>query len=233
MRFVCLASDYDGTLAEDGVVPKSTVAALQRVKESGRKIVLVTGREVADLRSVFPELGIFDRVIAENGAVLLGEEGQQERTLAKAPPIELTEELRRRSVPIFVGKSIVATWRPHEKDVRDAIRELRLDVEVALNKNAVMILPKGVTKASGLRQALGELKISAESVVGVGDAENDEDFLAICGMSVAVANALPELKSKVMHVTKADHGAGVEELIAELLANDLSERLPAAAPRSH
>ena len=233
MRFVCLASDYDGTLAKDGVVPESTVAALRRVKESGRKIVLVTGREVGDLRGVFPDLGIFDRVVAENGAVLLGEAGQEEKILAKAPPKELIDELRHRGVPIFVGRSIVATWRPHEKFVRDAIRELRLDAEVALNKNAVMILPKGVTKASGLEEALGELKISAESVVGIGDAENDEDFLAICGMSVAVANALPALKSKVMHVTKADHGAGVEELIAELLANDLSEKLPAATPRSH
>jgi hydroxymethylpyrimidine pyrophosphatase-like HAD family hydrolase len=75
-----------------------------------------------------------------------------------------------------------------------------------------------VNKASGLHIALSGLGIAPENVVGVGDAENDLDFLAICGAGVAVANALPEVKSKVAHVTRADHGAGVEELINEILS---------------
>lgn len=231
MRFVCLACDYDGTLAKDGAVPAGTVEALKRVRESGRKLALVTGRQMGDLWKVFPQLTTFDQIVAENGAVLFDARSSNERLLAGRPPDGLVNELRRRGVEISEGRAVVATWRPYLEMVRGTIRDLKLDSRVILNKNSVMILPPGVDKASGLRAALAEFGAGPEKTIGVGDAENDEDFLAICGMSVAVANALPELKSKVMYVTKADHGAGVEELIGELLANDLNEILPVTRPR--
>jgi len=60
--------------------------------------------------------------------------------------------------------------------------------------------------------------------VGVGDAENDEDFLAVCGCSAAVANALPRLKRKVDVVTSARQGAGVVELVNHLLNGNLGRR---------
>jgi hypothetical protein len=97
---------------------------------------------------------------------------------------------------------------------------------VIFNKGAVMVLPAGVTKASGLAAALRDLGLSPHNVVGVGDAENDHSFLSLCECSVAVANALPMVKDKVDFVTRADHGAGVTELIAELFADDLGKREP-------
>ena len=70
MHCRALATDYDGTLAEDGKVTRSTLSAIRRLKESGRKAILVTGRELDELMDVFPELGVFDEVVAENGALL-------------------------------------------------------------------------------------------------------------------------------------------------------------------
>ena len=67
MRYHVLATDYDGTLAHNGRVDRPTVEALRRIKESGRKLVLVTGRELDELLDVFPELDLFHRVVAENG----------------------------------------------------------------------------------------------------------------------------------------------------------------------
>src|SRR5262249_25297866 len=64
------------------------------------------------------------------------------------------------------------------------------------------------------------------NAVGVGDAENDHAFLALCEGSVAVANALPAVKEKADLVTRGDHGAGVEELIARLVKDDLAELAP-------
>ena len=69
MYVICLASDYDGTLAHDGAVDPATVEALERLKRSGRKLLLVTGRELPDLVAVCPRLDLFNRVAAENGAV--------------------------------------------------------------------------------------------------------------------------------------------------------------------
>jgi hydroxymethylpyrimidine pyrophosphatase-like HAD family hydrolase len=95
---------------------------------------------------------------------------------------------------------------------------------VILNKDAVMVLPTGVDKASGLRLALAELDISPEQVVGIGDAENDQAFLRLCGCAVAVANALPAVKAEADLVTAGARGAGVAELIDRLIATAPDER---------
>lgn len=221
MRYLALATDYDGTLATNGLVEDVAVAALERLKRAGRRRILVTGRELDELLAVFPRLDLFDRVVAENGGVLYRPERREESRLAEPPPALFVEELRRRGVgPISVGRTIVATWQPHEPLVRAVIDELGLDLHVLLNKRAVMILQAGVDKATGLKVALDELGLSARRVVGVGDAENDQAFLALCGRSAAVANALPMLKQTAALVTVGGHGAGVAELIDRLLADD-------------
>ena len=124
--------------------------------------------------------------------------------------------------PLSVGRAIVATWHPNEAKVTEVIRDLRLELQVILNKDAVMILPSGVDKASGLSAALSELEISPHNTVAVGDAENDYAFLNLCGCTVAVANALPMLKQQADFVTQGARGDGVIEIINQLVASDRS-----------
>jgi HAD superfamily hydrolase (TIGR01484 family) len=223
VRYSALATDYDGTLAHDGRVDAATIAALDRVRASGRRLFLVTGRELPDLRTTFPHLLRFDRVIAENGAVVLDPASGTERVLTEPPLPALLDQLRRRGVaPMSVGRAIVATWEPHETAVVETIRDLGLEMQVIFNKGAVMILPSGVNKATGLAVALAEFGIAPENVVAVGDAENDHALLDFCGCGAAVANALPMLRARADIDLKADHGAGVIELIDQLLADDLA-----------
>lgn len=101
--------------------------------------------------------------------------------------------------------------------VIEVIEELNLELEVILNKSAVMILPRGVNKATGLMAALRRLGLDPDDVADIGDAENDQAFLCVCGCSVAVANALPAIRETADYVTEADHGAGVAEFIGRLL----------------
>src|SRR5437868_8434311 len=227
MRYLTLCADYDGTLAHDGRVDEPTLAALERLLASGRQLVMVTGRELPDLMATFPRLDLFERVVAENGALLYRPATHQEKPLAERPPEKFIDLLRRRGVgPLSVGRVIVATWRPHEHAVLQAISELGLELQVIFNKGAVMVLPAGVNKASGLACALEEMGLSAHNAVGVGDAENDHAFLSLCECSAAVANALPPVKETADLTTRADHGAGVVELIDELVENDLTAREP-------
>jgi HAD superfamily hydrolase (TIGR01484 family) len=224
MRFHVLACDYDGTLAHDGAVRPATLEALHRLRESGRKIVLVTGRRLDDLESVCPDLGIFDRIVAENGALLYSPASRETEVLAEPPPAAFVEALRARGVDdLAVGKSIVATWQPHAQAVLDAIQALGLELQVIFNKGAVMVLPSGVNKATGLAAALERLGLSPHNAVAVGDAENDHALLAACEVGVAVANALPALRERADLVTGGDHGAGVAELCEHLIANDLTD----------
>jgi hydroxymethylpyrimidine pyrophosphatase-like HAD family hydrolase len=227
MQYLVLATDYDGTIAHDGLVDAPTLAALGRVRNSGRRLVLVTGRELDELLTAFPQCNLFDRVVAENGALLYEPATKKSCALAAPLPPRLVEELHKQGVPISVGRSILATVTPYEHAVLAAIRDLGLEWHVIFNKGSVMALPSGVTKATGLAPALQALGVTTGQTVGVGDAENDLAFLRMCGISVAVGNALPALKAAVDIVTAATHGAGVTELIdGMLLANDMAGVTP-------
>jgi len=218
MKWQALATDYDGTIAFEGQVDALTLAALQRARTQGLRLILVTGRELSDLSNIFAHSALFDRIVAENGAVLQDPEAASLRTLAPAPPPGLLAALTARAVPISVGHSIVATAGPYEGDVRETLRDLGLDWHLVFNKGSVMVLPKGVSKSTGLAAALAELRVSPSRVVGVGDAENDIAFLEMCGLSVAVANALPAVRQAAAFVTQGAQGAGVAELIERLLS---------------
>jgi hydroxymethylpyrimidine pyrophosphatase-like HAD family hydrolase len=227
VRYLALAADYDGTLATDGVVDRDTVEALRRLAATGRKLILVTGRQLGDLRHAFPQASSFDAVVAENGAVLYRPQSRETRVLAPPPPSQFVEALQRRGVaPLWLGLVVVATVQPNETAVIEVIRELGLDLQVILNKGSVMVLPASVDKATGLRAALDDLALDARCVVAIGDAENDQAFLALCGCGVAVANALDTLKAGADHVTRGEAGAGVREVIESLISQDLQQDVP-------
>ena len=222
MHYQALATDYDGTIAHHGKVDDATVAALQRVRQSGRKLLLVTGREIDSLYHTFAHVGLFDLVVAENGGLLYWPSEGREEPLCEPPRTEFVLALRGRNVhPLSVGRVIVATVEPHETVVLEMIRELGLEYHVIFNKGAVMVLPSGVNKATGLEAALKHLGIAHDRVVAVGDAENDHALLQLVGLGAAVGNALPALKDHADFVASADHGAGVAELIEALIDRDL------------
>ena len=225
MRYLALATDYDGTLAKDGQVDEPTLAALERFRDSGRRLILVTGRELDELLEVFPQVDLFERVVAENGALLYRPAGREEKVLGEPPPAGAG-----RGDPEAGGQSAVGRARRSsprssriEVAVLEAIRELGLEWQVIFNKGSVMVLPSGVNKATGLSAALEELNLSPHNVVGVGDAENDHAFLGLCEFSAAVANALPMLKERADFVTDGARGAGVVELIDRVLDDDLED----------
>lgn len=221
MRYRALACDYDGTLATKGRVPGPVVDSLNEFRRSGGELILVTGRKQDNLFSIFPEARKFSCLVFENGAVVLDPATGEVRELAPRPPEEFVRRLRDRGVsPLDVGRVIVASKEPHAPAIREAIRDLGLDLHLVFNRESIMVLPSTVTKATGLDAALKQLNVAWEDTVGVGDAENDQDFLKRCGRSVAVANALPELRAMVDVVTRQPEGAGVVELVRGLLSGD-------------
>lgn len=231
MKYYALATDYDETLAPGGRVEPETIAALERLQKTGRKLILVTGRELQDVLNVFPKARMFDRIVAENGAVLSRPHtGEQERLAEPLPP-EFIKELRRRGVDsLGAGQVVVSTSRPNANKALDVIRDLGLELAVVFNKGSVMILPTGVNKATGLNRALKELGLSPRTVIAIGDAENDHALLKMCGLGVAVQNALPSLQEKADWVTRWPSGKGVIELIDRLINH---EDLLVARPELH
>ena len=232
MRYAALAVDFDGTLAHDGQVNEATAAALLRLRASGRRLVLVTGRELPDLLTACPDVPLFDLVVAENGGLLYWPATGEQRPLAAPPPDALIIALEARGVaPISRGRVVVATWQPHEAAVLDAIQEVGLEHQLIFNKGAVMVLPPSVNKGSGLLAALGHLRLSPHNIVAIGDAENDHAMFAVAECAVAVANALPMVKERADLVTTGDHGAGVIEIADRMTTGDLEAVPPPARHR--
>jgi HAD superfamily hydrolase (TIGR01484 family) len=222
MRYRVLATDYDGTIAHHGVVPDEVVESLKTLKASGRVLLLVTGRELDELKALFPQHILFDLVVAENGALLYDPATLKETTLGDPPPPAFIKELAKRGVqPLSAGRVIVATWEPHQATVLEVIKEFGIERQIIFNKGAVMILPPGINKSKGLEAALDALGYSLHNCVAVGDAENDTALLQSAECAVSVANGLPALQKISDWVTPADHGAGVVQLIDRIREDDL------------
>ena len=223
MRYLALAADYDGTLASDGTVLPETVEAIERLVASGRKLILVTGRVLPELLEIFPQVTLCDRVVAENGGVLYRPATKEVTLLAPAPRQAFLDEVQKRGVQhLNVGHSIVATRVPYETVVLDIIRDLGLELRIIFNKGAVMVLPPGVNKATGLTAALKQLELSPHNIVAIGDGENDHAMLAYSEYAVAVANAVPMLKETADRTTREPRGLGVIEIINDMVDNDLT-----------
>jgi len=192
-HFRAVALDYDGTLTSTGRLDDTILDALQTLRRERLKLVLVTGRIPWELLELCPHAEeLFDRIVWENGAVVWGVRGA--RVLAPPVPAELEEALARRGVFLRRGQAILAG---HARDASTALEEigrLGLEVQVVRNRQELMLVPAGVSKGTGLFDALGDLGISRHSTLAVGDAENDHSLLGACELGVAVANAVPSLK---------------------------------------
>ena len=222
-----LACDYDGTIAEEGRVPPDTAAVLARVRESGRRLFLVTGRMLDDLKSVCPDVDrMFDLVVAENGGLLYIPDRREVRRLGDAPEPALIDALLRRGVPLDVGTAILATTAEYSEAALAAIRETGVERSLVFNKGALMLLPGGVTKGTGLGAALDLCHLSPRNLAGVGDAENDHAFLSMCECAAAVADAVPALRERADVVSKAPGHLGTVEFIEQHVLRDLVDIAP-------
>lgn len=217
MNFKMLATDYDRTLAEDGVVDPDTILALESIKSRDWLLCLVTGRELEDLRSVFSRLDLFDIAVVENGAVLYVPSTHEVVDLGVLPPTQFLDALHTHGIKYSSGRVIVAAHSTHARQIDSLISELGVKLETILNRDSVMILPAGVNKASGIEKAAERLNLSLSEIVSVGDGENDVEFVRLSGLGVAVANALDEVKAAAKLVLTKPAGAGVVELINDHL----------------
>jgi hydroxymethylpyrimidine pyrophosphatase-like HAD family hydrolase len=228
MRFRVLACDYDRTLATAAAATDEALAALRSVARSGRRLVMVTGRTMAELLDVFTEFSVFDVIIVENGALLVRPETGEQRPLAEPIPARLLRELRDRGVEhLVVGTVICATSATNFGLIHEVVQELGLgDLGLIVNRDSLMVTPPGINKGSGLRAAVAELGEVLAATVAVGDGENDLPLIGEAGVGVAVANAVDQLKSLADFVLDEPNGAGIVTLCKSLVDDDLASLLP-------
>jgi hydroxymethylpyrimidine pyrophosphatase-like HAD family hydrolase len=222
VKFGVLALDYDGTIARDGILDPEVKTAIADVRARGIVVILVTGRILADLKKVAGSLQFFDAVVAENGALLAFPNGHS-WLIGHSPPRAFLDELRRRAIDFAAGQCIVETDAALAPRILAVIRELELPLVLLFNRSRLMVLPQGLSKATGLRQALTALRLSAHNAIAIGDAENDHDLLAACEIGVAVGWGSPALQRSADEVLWGNGPSAVAPYIRQAAK---SMRLP-------
>jgi hydroxymethylpyrimidine pyrophosphatase-like HAD family hydrolase len=223
--FHAVAIDFDGTLTLGGHPEPETLAALDEARAAGRLIILVTGRILAELLEVFPDVVEHtDAIVAENGAVLV-RDGRQ-RALATPVPAELATALETRGVAVRRGQVLLACAGTADTAVLNEVRRLGLDCQLVRNRGELMILPAGLSKGTGLVAGLAELGVSAHSVAAIGDAENDHSLLLTAELGVAVGNAVAALKAGADVVLAERDGRGVRAFLRGQVIGGTERRFP-------
>lgn len=223
MRYLALVTDYDGTLATAGNVSGTTLVAVQKLRGTGRHVILATGRRLDDLLAICPFIETFSYVVAENGAVVYEPISRETTFMAEPLSDRFINAVKDAKIPVEVGAVILATHVPHQAKILEIIQQLGLELKIVFNRNAVMVLPAGINKAVGTKHALRRLGLSPHEIVAAGDSENDHSLLQLAECPVAVANALDAIKEVAAFVTRSPAGEGVIELIDELIADDLQQ----------
>lgn len=217
MKLAALALDYDGTLAMDGVFDQSVREAIGEARSAGIAVVLVTGRRIADLRFVAGDLACFDAVVGENGAVLDFPASGRHVAIGHAPAPAFIAELQRLHVEHIVGEVVIETDAASAEAALQVVRQLQQPLILAFNRGRLMLLPQGVSKSTGLRQALQALRLSEHNTVAIGDAENDHDLLDACEVGVAVSWGSAALRAVADEIIEGNGPVAVAEYIRRIV----------------
>ena len=134
MRYLAVACDEDDTLASTGWVAPNTVAVVTRLKSSGWRVILATRRELEDFLSVFSQAHLFDRVVAENGALLHDPTTRRTTILGEAIMLRcgeysrwLRESIKDNGLAERVGELKASTGllpRERRRLIREAIEQM-------------------------------------------------------------------------------------------------------------
>ncbi len=181
----------DGTYVKTVLIPRDALVRIDQALRPEKGMFLVCYPEDTNLLNpaygvgtTSEELAVFERRTRFNGAVV----------------DEVPDEP-------FIAATIACPGPPERMDrcrqiVAEAAPELRI---VSPIPEWFDIMPQGVSKAAGLDVLLEALGITADEVAVFGDAENDLEILGKVRHSVAVANAIDEVRETAnYHIGSVD-----------------------------
>ncbi|MFB2622690.1 phosphoglycolate phosphatase [Methanothermobacter sp. KEPCO-1] len=220
-----IAVDIDGTITDSSrKLCISALRALRGAEKKGIPVIIVTGNVLCFAMAASVLIGTGGGVVAENGGVIysdgdikvLGDIRKAEAAynhLREIYPVRKVQFSDLRLSEVAITREIPV------QAIRDALDGF--DVEVYDTGFAVHLTDPQVNKGSSLKIVAESMGIEMSDVMAIGDSENDMEFLERAGLSVAVANAAPELRKMADYVTAGEYGDGVREAIHKFAGVDI------------
>lgn len=234
MRFRALCTDYDLTLVSGNHLDAATIASLKRLKASGRRLVLVTGRTLPWVLGPNglseEEARLFDRIVGENGAVMYDPATDKVTMLGNPPSPRLLQRLAAAGVDeLTIGWASVHIPLRFAGRAMRIIHDLKLRLHVIAGTHHHVYVDSGIDKASGMRAALAELGLRPDQAVTMGDGHNDVAMLDRRrnggALGIAMGNGVDRAKAVADLVTTGGPGTGVREVVDALVRHDLQRGL--------
>lgn len=99
----------------------------------------------------------------------------------------------------------------YQEELRDFLDD---EVYIAQSQNYLIeIMPKDVDKGKSLEYLCHKLNIKPSEVMAIGDNTNDREMLNFSSYSIAVANAVDDLKDTAFYVCENERSLGVAEAL--------------------
>ncbi len=241
-----LATDLDGTLLAGSPDARRRVRELFAARESGARLVFVTGRALESILPLLsdPTIPVPDYIIADVGATVVHGDLRpvgniQDEIAARWPGSQAVLKalagfsgLRRQSVPQERRCSFLAS----EGEVTPALRAAvdALGCDLLLSAGCYLdVLPRGVGKGPAILRLAQAVGLDPATIVVAGDTLNDLSMFETGLHGVVVGRAEPALveavrKRPLVHIADGEGCDGILEGLARHGALHAASEAPAA-----
>ena len=220
-----IASDMDGTLlCDDHRIAPDTIAAVKEACAAGIRFMVATGRGYEGAMAELDGTGIEESIIAEMQLFhvnMTREEvvktSEYRRAIESVKVVSDFEEIEKAGIPVF--KLFMFS---HDLElVRRVTKHLEKNPKIAVAssfESNVEITDARAQKGPILKEYIESLGYTMDEVMVLGDSLNDYSMMSMdFGATVAMGNAVSELKKAAKYITKSNDELGVAYAIRELL----------------
>lgn len=221
MQEKIFAVDIDGTITENGGgrINLDALDALRHMIRLGHKVIFVSGRSSIEgyILSVFG--GMTRIAVGENGgAITFGP--SDHKLLGNKDECMKAFELLKSKIPeakekhVFPRMTEVVLERTFDLELaKKIIADSNMPVDLSDSQYAFHINSKGINKGRGFSEVLTMLSASPADVIAIGDSETDVPLFKVSGLSIALGNALENVKSQASMTVSGKAGDGVIEAL--------------------
>jgi len=244
-KYKMVALDMDGTLLNDrSEISEANMQALKDCLGQGIIICLSTGRGMHSVKPYIEQIGAEIPVVTTNGSEVWERPNRlHSRSVLDAQLVAKLHEWAVRHQVWYWGTDPHRvynreSWSANPEEIEwlkfgvytedaDLLKELRSMAEEMgcfeiTNSHPANLEfnPKGINKATGLRQVCELYGLTMDEVVAMGDSLNDIAMIREAGLGVAMGNAQEEVKHIADMVTLSNTEDGVAHLIRNFVLHE-------------